>query len=68
MAKDTNRLRLRPYPRSGVGVRGRVRPERRAGSDGGAGAVSFRREAHTPMGGPDRGDGGRGGDVWLVAD
>jgi GTP-binding protein len=39
----------------------------RAG-DGGAGAVSFRREAHVARGGPDGGDGGRGGDVWLVAD
>jgi GTP-binding protein len=39
----------------------------RAG-DGGAGAVSFRREAHVPKGGPDGGDGGRGGDIWLVAD
>ena len=39
----------------------------RAG-DGGAGSVSFRREAHTPRGGPDGGDGGKGGDVWLVAD
>ncbi|MCP3939846.1 MAG: GTPase ObgE [Actinomycetia bacterium] len=39
----------------------------RAG-DGGAGCVSFRREAHTPRGGPDGGDGGNGGDVWLVAD
>lgn len=38
------------------------------GGDGGAGCVSFRREAHTPMGGPDGGDGGNGGDVWLVAD
>jgi GTP-binding protein len=38
------------------------------GGRGGHGCLSFRREAHTPRGGPDGGNGGRGGDVLLVAD
>lgn len=38
------------------------------GGDGGAGCISFRREGPEAMGGPNGGDGGNGGEIWLVAD
>jgi GTP-binding protein len=56
-----------PYPRTVPGFVDESGLHVKAG-DGGAGAVSFRREAHVARGGPDGGDGGDGGDVWLVAD
>jgi GTP-binding protein len=45
--------------------RARIHVQAGAGGDGSAG---FRREAHVPRGGPDGGDGGRGGDVVLLCD
>ncbi len=45
--------------------RARIHVQAGAGGDG---SLSFRREAHVPKGGPDGGDGGRGGDIVLICD
>ena len=50
-----------------LSMQDRARIHVQAGA-GGNGCLSFRREAHVPKGGPDGGDGGRGGDVVLVCD
>jgi GTP-binding protein len=50
-----------------LAMQDRARIHVQAGA-GGSGCLSFRREAHVPKGGPDGGDGGRGGDVLVVCD
>ena len=55
------------YPSKHPQMKDRARIHVQAGG-GGDGCMSFRREAHVPKGGPDGGDGGRGGDIVLVCD
>src|SRR3954469_10100284 len=63
--RKTGSVMLLPLPREMLADRARI--EVRAGR-GGDGSLSFRREAHVPKGGPDGGDGGRGGGVVLRCD
>ena len=46
----------------------RVEVYRVSAGAGGDGAATFRKEAHVPRGGPDGGDGGRGGTIYLRVD
>src|SRR5579884_2491443 len=66
-SRRTSRRRGPGPSHSAAGVKDRARIHVEAGA-GGNGCLSFRREAHVPKGGPDGGDGARGGDVVLVCD
>src|SRR5437764_9676389 len=54
------------YPRAHMKFLDQAKIYIRSGN-GGGGAVSFRREKYIEYGGPDGGDGGKGGDVWIEA-